>query len=110
MDKIKQQKIKLDTDERNSTNNKNDIDRLNMILSVIDGIYQFFEYTFLLDKQSDQQQKINESTTSEDQQQQPDQQPDQQQQNQNLRSWVMLMDDYTKLKKMLINTKKEVYI
>ena len=108
--KIKQQKIKLDTDERNSTNNKNDIDRLNMILSVIDGIYQFFEYTFLLDKQSDQQQKINESTTSEDQQQQPDQQPDQQQQNQNLRSWVMLMDDYTKLKKMLINTKKEVYI
>ena len=108
--KIKQQKIKLDTDERNSTNNKNDIDRLNMILSVIDGIYQFFEYTFLLDKQSDQQQKINESTTSEDQQQQPDQQPDQQQQNQNLRSWVMLMYDYTKLKKMLINTKKEVYI
>ena len=51
MDKIKQQKIELDTDERNSTNNKNDNDRLNMILSVIDRIYQFFEYKFLWDKQ-----------------------------------------------------------
>ena len=60
-----------------------------MILSVIDGIYQFFEYKFLSDKQSDQQQKINESTTSE--------QPDQQRENQNLRSWVTSMDDYTKL-------------
>ena len=39
--------IELDTDERNSTNNKNDNDRLNMILSVIDRIYQFFEYKFL---------------------------------------------------------------
>ena len=73
-----------------------------MILSVIDGIYQFFEYKFLSDKQSDQQQKINESTTSE--------QPDQQRENQNLRSWVTSMDDYTKLKKMLINTEKQVYI
>ena len=73
-----------------------------MILSVIDGIYQFFEYKFLSDKQSDQQQKVNESTTSE--------QPDQQRENQNLRSWVTSMDDYTKLKKMLINTEKQVYI
>ena len=73
-----------------------------MILSVIDGIYQFFECKFLSDKQSDQQQKINESTTSE--------QPDQQRENQNLRSWVTSMDDYTKLKKMLINTEKQVYI
>ena len=73
-----------------------------MILSVTDGIYQFFEYKFLSDKQSDQQQKINESTTSE--------QPDQQRENQNLRSWVTSMDDYTKLKKMLINTEKQVYI
>ena len=34
----------LNKDERNSTNNKNENDRLNMILSVIDRIYQFFEY------------------------------------------------------------------
>ena len=73
-----------------------------MTLSVIDGIYQFFEYKFLSDKQSDQQQKINESTTSE--------KPDQQRENQNLRSWVTSMDDYTKLKKMLINTEKQVHI
>ena len=53
MDKIKQQKIELDKDERNSTNNKNENDRLNMILSVIDRIYNFFEYKFLSDKHSD---------------------------------------------------------
>ena len=47
LNEIKQQKIKLNEDERNSTNNKNKIDRLNMILSVIDRIYQFFEYKFL---------------------------------------------------------------
>ena len=41
LNEIKQQKIKLDKDERNSTNNKNENDRLNMILSVIDRIYQF---------------------------------------------------------------------
>ena len=46
-DKIKQQKIELNKDERNSTNNKNENDRLNMILTVIDRIYQFFEYKFL---------------------------------------------------------------
>ena len=51
LDKIKQQKIELDTDERNSTNYKNNNDRLNMILSVIDRIYQFFEYNFLWGKQ-----------------------------------------------------------
>ena len=44
MNEIIQQKIKLNKDERNSTNNKNENDRLNMILSVIDRIYQFFEY------------------------------------------------------------------
>ena len=43
---IKQQKIKLNKDERNSTNNKNENDELNNILSVINSIYQFFEYTF----------------------------------------------------------------
>ena len=54
MGEIKQQKIKLNKDERNSTNNINENDRLNMILSVIDRIYQFFEYKFLRDKQPDQ--------------------------------------------------------
>ena len=51
MGEIKQQKIKLNKDERNSTNNINENDRLNMILSVIDRIYQVFEYKFLSDKQ-----------------------------------------------------------
>ena len=54
MDEIKQLKIKLNKDERNSTNNKNENDRLNMILSVIGRIYQFFEYTFLSGEQPDQ--------------------------------------------------------
>ena len=51
MDEIKQQKIELNEDERNSTNTKIENDRVSMILSVIDRIYQFFEYKFLLDKQ-----------------------------------------------------------
>ena len=54
MDEIKQQKIELNKDERNSTNNKNENDRLKNILSVIDRIYQFFEYEFLSDKQPTQ--------------------------------------------------------
>ena len=54
MDQIKQQKIKLNKDERNSTNNKNENDRLNMILSVIDRIYQLLEYKFLLREQPDE--------------------------------------------------------
>ena len=54
MDKIKQQKIKLNEDERNSTNNKNKNDELNNILSVINRIYQFFEYKFLLGEQPDE--------------------------------------------------------
>ena len=44
MDDIKQQKIKLNKDERNNANNKNEINRLNTILGVIDRIYQFLEY------------------------------------------------------------------
>ena len=36
LDEIKQQKDELNKDKRNSTNNKNENDRLNMILSVID--------------------------------------------------------------------------
>ena len=50
---VKQQKIKLNKDERNSTNNKNENGRLNMILSVIYRNYKFFEYTFLPEKQSE---------------------------------------------------------
>ena len=53
MEKIKQQKIKLKKDERTSTNNKNENDRRNMILSVIDRIYQFFMYEFLPGEQTD---------------------------------------------------------
>ena len=52
--KIKQQKIWLSKDERNIRNNKNENDRLNTIMSVIDRIYQFLEYKFLSDKQLDQ--------------------------------------------------------
>ena len=54
MNEIKQQKIKLNEDERNSTNNKNENDELNNILSVINRIYQFFEYKFLLGEQPDE--------------------------------------------------------
>ena len=43
LNEIKQQKIKLNEDERNSTNNKNKNDEFNNILSVINRIYQFFE-------------------------------------------------------------------
>ena len=39
LDKIKQQKIKLNKDERNSTNSKKEDYRHNMTLSVIDKIY-----------------------------------------------------------------------
>ena len=53
LDKIKQQKIKLNEDERNSTNNENKNDDLNNMLSVIDRIYQFCEYKFLPGKQAD---------------------------------------------------------
>ena len=38
-------------DERNSTNNKNENDGLNMILGVIGKIYQLFGYKFLPDEQ-----------------------------------------------------------
>ena len=54
LDELKQKNDELNKDERNSTNNKNENDRLNMILSVIDRIYQFFEYKFLSGKESDQ--------------------------------------------------------
>ena len=52
-EKIKQQKIKLNKSERTSTNNKNENDRRNMILRVIDRIYKFFKYKFLPGEQTD---------------------------------------------------------
>ena len=84
LDEIKQKMIELNKDERNSTNNKNENDRLNTILSVIDRIYQFFKYKFLskLDKQSDRQQQIT----------------IQQQRNQDLRLWVTSTDYYANFK------------
>ena len=54
MDEIKQQKDELNEDKRNSTNNENENDRLNMILSVIDRIYQFFKYKFSSGEQPDE--------------------------------------------------------
>ena len=54
LDQIKQQEIKLNKDERNSTNNKNEHDRVNMILGVIDRIYQFFECNFFSGEQPDE--------------------------------------------------------
>ena len=51
MNKIKQQKIELNEDEINSTITKIENDKVSMIQSVIDRIYQFFEYKFLPDKQ-----------------------------------------------------------
>ena len=46
LNEIKQQKIKLNEDERNSTNNKNKNDELNNILTVINRIYHFLSINF----------------------------------------------------------------
>ena len=54
LNEIKQQKIKLNGDERNSTNNKNENDEDNNMMSVINRIYQFFEYKFLPGEQPDE--------------------------------------------------------
>ena len=54
MDEIKKQKDELNEDKRNSTNNENKNDRLNMMLSVIDRIYQFFKYKFSSGEQPDE--------------------------------------------------------
>ena len=56
MNEIKQQKIKLNEDERNSTNNKNKYDELKNILSDIDRIDQFFKYKFSPGEQPDELQ------------------------------------------------------
>ena len=47
LDEIKQRKIELNKDERNSRNNKNKNDTLNTILSVIDRTNDFFQHKFL---------------------------------------------------------------
>ena len=47
LDEIKQGKIELNKDERNSRNNKNKNDTLNTILSVIDRTNDFFQHKFL---------------------------------------------------------------
>ena len=46
LNKIKQQNTELKKDERNSANNSNENDKLNMVLSVIDRIYQFSKEEF----------------------------------------------------------------
>ena len=46
MDEIKQQKIKLNEGERNSTNNKNENERLNNIQIAINGIDNLLSVTF----------------------------------------------------------------
>ena len=53
LNEIKQQKVKWKEDERDSTINKNKNGELNNIQSVINKIYQLFEYKFLLGEQSD---------------------------------------------------------
>ena len=51
MNEIKQRKINLNEDERNSANNENKNDELNNILSIINRIYQIFEHNLLLGEQ-----------------------------------------------------------
>ena len=53
LNEIKQQKVKWKEDERDSTINKNKNGELNNIQSVINRIYQLFEYKFLLGEQPD---------------------------------------------------------
>ena len=54
LNEIKPQKVKLNEDERNSTNNKYKNDELNNILSVINRLYQFFECKILPSEQPDE--------------------------------------------------------
>ena len=51
LDEINQQKSKLNKDEKNNTNYKNENDRLNNMLITINQIDNFSEYKFLSDKQ-----------------------------------------------------------
>ena len=50
LDEINQQKSKLNKDEKNNTNNKNENVRLSNILITINQIDNFSEYKFLSDK------------------------------------------------------------
>lgn len=61
LNKIREQKIELNADETNNTNNKDGIDRLNIILRVFDRCYYFFEYKFLPDKQSNRKQQLDQT-------------------------------------------------
>ena len=54
LDEINQQKSKLNKDEKNNTNNKNENVRLSNILITINQIDNFSEYKFLSDKQPTQ--------------------------------------------------------
>ena len=54
MNQIKQQKIKLNEDGRNSRNDKNKNDASNNILSVIDKIFQLFVYKLFSCEQPDE--------------------------------------------------------
>ena len=54
MNQIKQQKIKLNEDGRNSRNDKNKNDASNNILSVIDKIFQLFVYKIFSCEQPDE--------------------------------------------------------
>ena len=47
LNKIKQQKIKLNEDEENSTNNKKENDKLNNILIIISRTDNFFSINFV---------------------------------------------------------------
>ena len=47
LNNIKQQKIKLNEDEENSTNNKKENDKLNNILTIINRIDNFFSINFV---------------------------------------------------------------
>ena len=47
LNKIKQQKIKLNEDEENNTNNKKENDKLNNILIIINRIDNFFSINFV---------------------------------------------------------------
>ena len=54
LNEIKQKNNKLNEDERNRTINKNKNHVINNMLSVINRIYQFFDYKFLPGKQPDE--------------------------------------------------------
>ena len=54
LNEIEQKHNKLNEDERNRTINKNKNDDINNMLTVINRIYQFFDYKFLPGEQPDE--------------------------------------------------------